>query len=629
MHSPNSNGRDTLLAVDGLTVNLTLPQGTVVRPVRDVSFELARGEALGVVGESGSGKSMAMLALMGLLPHSAARQARRLQLGETDLATLPDAQFARQIAGKRIGMIFQEPMTSLNPVYSIGRQLTETMTLHGQATARAARARALELLERVGVPEPEVRLRQYPHQLSGGLRQRVMIAMALMNSPELIIADEPTTALDVTIKAQILDLLAELRAELGTAMILVSHDIAAVSRAVDRVAVMYAGAFVEQGPLNDVLGAPLHPYTQGLLRCAPKALTPHGGGRLGSIAGSVPRPFAQLSRCGFADRCPLAHDACREGEPEMRAEADQAYRCVLDAERLRVFDWADTTDAAPVADTDRAAAPANDTPILSLDSVSCEFTTRRGVFGRAHHLRAVDDVSLGLYRGEILAVVGESGSGKTTMARMLLGLQAPTSGVVRFEGRPLADTGNRDRARQIQPVFQDPYSSLNPLRTVADAIGRPLVVHGIGNKRSRRDRVREVMALVGLDERFYDSYPGQMSGGQRQRVAVARALALEPDVLVCDEPTSALDISVQAQILNLLLDLQARLNLTYFIITHDLAVVRYMASRVAVMQRGRIVERGATEQIYTAPENAYTRELLASMSDPLGASSSSGAAAPA
>ncbi|MES1926043.1 ABC transporter ATP-binding protein [Salinisphaera sp. T31B1] len=618
-----------LLSVDRLSVELSLPQGGVVRPVRDVSFELARGQALGIVGESGSGKSMAMLALMGLLPHNAQRSATRLTLGETDLLALPDAQFARQVAGKRIGMIFQEPMTSLNPVYSIGRQLTETMTLHGQATARVARGRALELLERVGVPEPELRLRQYPHQLSGGLRQRVMIAMALMNSPELIIADEPTTALDVTIKAQILDLLAELRKELGTAMILVSHDIAAVSRAVDRVGVMYAGTFVEQGPLDAVLGAPLHPYTQGLLRCAPRALAPRGGGRLGSIAGSVPRPFARLSRCGFVDRCPLAHDACRDGEPGMSAADDQRYRCVLGADRLRDFDWADTTAAAAsdgsAEDASRHPA-ANDMPVLSLESVSCEFITRRGVFGRAHRLRAVDDATLGLHRGEILAVVGESGSGKTTMARMLLGLQNPTDGIVRFEGRPLADTGARERARRIQPVFQDPYSSLNPLRTVADAIGRPLVVHGIGDARTRRERVREVMDLVGLDARFHDSYPGQMSGGQRQRVAVARALALEPEVLVCDEPTSALDISVQAQILNLLLDLQARLNLTYFIITHDLAVVRYMASRVAVMQRGRIVERGPTERVYTAPEHAYTRELLASMTDAPGDRSAAGAA---
>ncbi|GAB3679747.1 ABC transporter ATP-binding protein [Salinisphaera aquimarina] len=612
---PYSN--DPLLCVDGLSVGLTSPRGDTTWPVRQVGFELARGEALGIVGESGSGKSMAMLALMGLLPGSARREATRVSLGETDLLTLPDAQFARQVAGKRIGMIFQEPMTSLNPVYSIGRQLTETMTLHGQADARTARRRALELLERVGVPEPEVRLRQYPHQLSGGLRQRVMIAMALMNSPELIIADEPTTALDVTIKAQILDLLAELRAELGTAMILVSHDIAAVSRAVDRVAVMYAGALVEQGSLRQVLETPLHPYTQGLLRCAPRALAPNGGGRLGSIAGSVPRPFARLSRCAFSDRCPLVHDACHDGEPVMHRADDRAYRCMLGADRLRAFEWADTAQSEQMTQPSRATAAANDTPILSLESVSCEFVTRRGLLGAAHRLRAVDDVSLGLYRGEILAVVGESGSGKTTMARMLLGLQAPTAGVVRFDDRPLADTGARERARQIQPVFQDPYSSLNPLRTVADSIGRPLVVHGIGNSRSRSERVREVMALVGLDARFYDSYPGQMSGGQRQRVAVARALVLEPDVIVCDEPTSALDISVQAQILNLLLDLQARLNLTYFIITHDLAVVRYMASRVAVMQGGRIVETGPTEQVYTRPASAYTRELLASMSDPL------------
>jgi len=607
---------DALLSVRGLSVALTTPSGDIVRPVRQVDFELGRGEALGIVGESGSGKSMAMLALMGLLPRSARREARRVSLGETDLLSLPDAQFARQVAGKRIGMIFQEPMTSLNPVYSIGRQLTETMTLHGQADARTARRRALELLERVGVPEPDVRMAQYPHQLSGGLRQRVMIAMALMNSPELIIADEPTTALDVTIKAQILDLLAELRCELGTAMILVSHDIAAVSRAVDRVAVMYAGALVETGPLRSVMQAPLHPYTQGLLRCAPQALAPHGGGRLGAIAGSVPRPFARLSRCAFTERCPLVHAACHAGEPDMHGSAERDYRCVLDVERLAAFEWADEEQPA-VARSSVADTAGSDQPALALDSVSCQFTTRRGLLGKPHHLKAVDEVSLDLHHGQILALVGESGSGKTTVARMLLGLQQPTAGTVRFNGLALSDTDRRERARRIQPVFQDPYSSLNPLRTVGDAIGRPLVVHRIGNTRSRRDRVREIMSLVGLDARFYDSYPGQMSGGQRQRVAVARALALEPEILVCDEPTSALDISVQAQILNLLVDLQARLNLTYFIITHDLAVVRYMATRVAVMKQGRIVETGPTEQVYTRPAHAYTEQLLASMTDPL------------
>lgn len=609
----------TLLQVRGLSVGLQTPAGETIWPVRDVSLSLARGEALGIVGESGSGKSMAMLALMGLLPGQALRQAESLQLGPDDLQAMDDARFARTVAGQRIGMIFQEPMTSLNPVYTIGRQLTETMTLYGRGSAAQARARALTLLERVGVPEPDVRMSQYPHQLSGGLRQRVMIAMALMNEPELIIADEPTTALDVTIKAQILDLLAELRAELGMAMILVSHDIGAVARAVDRMGVMYAGSFVEQGRVADVLERPLHPYTQGLLQCAPQAGQPHGGQRLGAIPGSVPSPFRALKHCAFADRCALAHAACRQAEPAMQRVEHRRFRCVLDTSELEAARMGRPAPGQVVGDRayPEAQAADNDVPVLALEAVSCVFTSRRGLLGRVHANRAVNNVSLALHEGEILAVVGESGSGKTTAARMLLGLQTPTEGVVRFQGRLLAETGPRERARLIQPVFQDPYSSLNPLRTVGDAIGRPLVVHGVGNAASRRERVHEVMALVGLPARFYDSYPGQMSGGQRQRVAIARALALEPRVLVCDEPTSALDISVQAQILNLLLDLRERLGLTYLVITHDLAVVRYLATRVAVMKNGEIVESGPTETVYTQPQHAYTQTLLSSMSDAL------------
>ncbi|KAA0018716.1 dipeptide ABC transporter ATP-binding protein [Salinicola corii] len=610
------NEHAPLLRVENLSITLKTPSGEQVQPLRGVNFELSRGEALGIVGESGSGKSMSMLALMGLLPSNARRDADSLKLGDKDLLQIEDTTFAREIAGKRIGMIFQEPMTSLNPVYTIGRQLIETATLYGRGTARAARARAIELLNRVGVPEPELRLDQYPHQLSGGLRQRVMIAMALMNEPELIIADEPTTALDVTIKAQILDLLADLQSELGMGMILVSHDIGAVSRAVDRIGVMYAGAFVEKGPLDDVFEHPLHPYTQGLLQCAPRATLAHGGPRLGAIPGSVPSPFKRLTRCAFSDRCPHVHDACYGSEPALRSAGNQAYRCVLDAEQLQSDnDHSDKGVVIPHATP--VQVEHGDPPVLALESASCVFTTRRGLLGRSKDNRAVDDVSIALHGNEILAIVGESGSGKTTTARMMLGLQQPTSGVALFRGEALEKSTPRQRAQLIQPVFQDPYSSLNPLRTVGDSIGRPLVVHGVGNRASRRERALEIMSLVGLPERFYNSYPNQMSGGQRQRVAIARALVLEPKVLICDEPTSALDISVQAQILNLLLDLRERLGLTYLLITHDLAVVRYFATRVVVMKSGQIVESGETERVYTQPTHPYTQELLASISDPL------------
>lgn len=614
---------DNLLEVGGLSVSLNAPDGRTLWPVRDVTFNLQRGEAIGIVGESGSGKSLAMLALMGLLPRRAHRHAQRLQLGDTELQGISDSDFARRIAGKRMGMIFQEPMTSLNPVYCIERQLTETATLHGHVSRRAARARALELLDLVGVPEPPQRLRQYPHQLSGGLRQRVMIAMALMNSPDLLIADEPTTALDVTIKVQILDLLARLRRELGTAMILVSHDIAAVARTVDQVAVMYAGTLVETGPVHAVLNDPHHPYTRGLLRCAPHAHAKPEGQRLGSIPGQVPQPFEQLEQCSFAPRCAFAREACRLGEPVMQViNNHRASRCVFDAAQLDDAGGQEDvaarseTRSVPVAGASRAAVD-QAAPLLELKHVSRTFTLRGGLFGRQRLLPAVKDLSLALHPGEVLALVGESGSGKTTVARMLLGLQAPTSGDICYGGRLLNETDSKVRARHIQPVFQDPYSSLNPLRTVGDTIGRPLAVHGVNNAAARRKRVLKVMDQVGLARRFFEVYPGQMSGGQRQRVALARALVLEPEIIICDEPTSALDVSVQAQILNLLLDLRQRLGLTYFIITHDLAVVRFMATRVAVMCNGQLVEQGETERVYTHPAHDYTRQLLDSAADPL------------
>ncbi|MBN9602646.1 MAG: ABC transporter ATP-binding protein [Afipia felis] len=593
-----------LLEVRNLSV--TLPVGErKLHVVRDVSFTLERGEALGVVGESGSGKSMTSLALMNLLPRNAIREAATLRLGEHDLLAMDRQDFSRSLAGKRMAMIFQEPMTSLNPVYTIGQQIMEMTTPSSGKSARDIRDRAVYLLERIGIPDAAGRLKQYPHELSGGLRQRVMIAMMLMNEPDLLIADEPTTALDVTVQASILKLLMELRKELGMALILVSHDLGVVSQSMDKIAVMYAGELVETGAVADVLGAPQHPYTQGLLASIPAARD--GGERLPSIPGTVPALFAQPKGCVFAPRCIHVQPECRASHPpEQSADDDHLYRCVIAPDSGRIV-----LDRPPAAQVSASTASSN--ALLSARNVGCTFTIRTGLLAKSKTLTAVDNVSLDLAEGEIVALVGESGSGKSTLARILLGLQAPDKGEVLIAGTPVQSVPPFERAKLVQPVFQDPYSSLNPRKTIGQSIGRPLELHGQQSAAERRKIVEQTMELVGLPKRLLNNYPSQLSGGQRQRVAIARAIILKPKLLICDEPTSALDVSVQAQILNLLLDLRDELGLSYLLITHDLAVVDCVATRIAVMHRGRIVELGSKDDVLSAPGHPYTRTLLGSV----------------
>ncbi|MBX3547911.1 MAG: ABC transporter ATP-binding protein [Xanthobacteraceae bacterium] len=593
-----------LLEVRDLSVTLPVRESKL-HAVRGVSFSLARGEALGIVGESGSGKSMTSLALMNLLPKSAERNASVLRLGEHDLLAMDQIEFAKSVAARRMAMIFQEPMTSLNPVYTIGRQLTETMTIHSTAGPKEARERAVYLLDRIGVPDAQNRLGQYPHELSGGLRQRVMIAMMLMNAPDLLIADEPTTALDVTVQASILELLAELRKELGMALILVSHDLGVVSQSVDKIAVMYAGELIETGTVKDVLSSPQHPYTRGLLASIP---APRGTGeRLPSIPGTVPPLFALPSGCTFADRCSYAETKCRAAPPPMQSAGEgHLYRCILPLNT--------TGSSVRTAVSAKAQIHSHDNgSLLSARNVSRTFTVRAGLLGKGKALKAVDDVSLDVAQGEIVALVGESGSGKSTLARILLGLQESDSGEVTIAGRPIHSISPFERAKLIQPVFQDPYSSLNPRKTIGQTVMRPLELHGIGSAQDRRKEAERVMELVGLPRRLLNNYPPQLSGGQRQRVAIARAIVLQPKILICDEPTSALDVSVQAQILNLLLDLRDELGLSYLLITHDLAVVNCIATRVAVMHRGRIVESGEKDAVLRTPRDPYTQTLLRSV----------------
>ncbi|MBO1110554.1 ABC transporter ATP-binding protein [Bordetella petrii] len=617
------------MQIDGLDVTLPTPGGPL-HAVRGMSLALARGEALGIVGESGSGKSMTALALMRLLPPGASLRARAMRYQGEDLAALPDARFAATVAGRRIAMIFQEPMTSLNPVYTIERQMTELMIRDGAGAAQA-RERALYLLDRVKVPDPAQRLRSYPHQLSGGQRQRVMIAMALMTEPQLLIADEPTTALDVTVQAQILDLLAELRQEFGMAMILITHDLAVVANAVDRVMVMYGGQPLELGATRTVLSDPRHPYTRGLLGCAPG--TGRRGARLNAIPGIVPSLIGPQPGCVFAPRCASATAQCRAGDiAATPREADGWFRCLHprgeEAGRC-LTSCGSQAPETPAVISDRSLTPAGcQTPtsgaeapaehpgaecVLVARGIVRTFTQRKGLFAQPYTVRAVDDASLTVRRGETLAVVGESGSGKSTLARILLGLDEPDQGRIMLGGKAVGALAPPERARLVQPVFQDPYSSLNPRRSVGDIVGRPLELHGAAPAAERRAQVARILERVGLPRRVINSFPGQLSGGQRQRVAIARALILRPQLLLCDEPTSALDVSVQAQILNLLQDLQEEFGLSMLFITHDIGVVRQIADRVVVMRSGRIVEEGPAAAVLARPAHEYTALLLDSV----------------
>ena len=589
-----------LLDIQNLSISLKLPDGTL-HAVRDVSLSLERGQSLGIVGESGSGKSLTALALMRLLPRGADCRATRMAFDGQELPALSDAAFAKDYAGPRIGMIFQEPMTSLNPVYTIGRQMTEGAVARGMLSGAEARKKAIDLLGRVGIPDPEGRMSQYPHQMSGGQRQRVMIAMTLMLDPDLLIADEPTTALDVTVQAQILDLLDDLRRERQMGMILISHDLAVVAERTDHVAVMYGGEVIEQGAALGVLRAPAHPYTQSLLQAIPTMGAEPV--RLGAIPGTVPSLMRPPTGCIFAPRCAYRRAECTAERPPLRgSEADHVWRCVLSAPPVA------TVHAEPLVG--QGATTAGEA-VIEASHVTQVFQSRKGLFGPKREIRALDDVSLTLNRGETLALIGESGSGKSTLAKIMLGLAAPTSGEVTMLGRPVAELSGTERASFVQPVFQDPYSSLNPRRRLSEIIARPLVLRGEGDRASRAAAVEEAMDLVRLPKRLLHAYPSQLSGGQRQRVAIARALVTKPEALVCDEPTSALDVSVQAQILNLLDDLRAEMGLTCLFITHDMAVVHQIADRVAVMYQGRIVEEGNARDVLAHPENDYTRRLLA------------------
>jgi peptide/nickel transport system ATP-binding protein len=601
-----------LLRVEDLTTWIAT-EDAVVRAIEGLSLEIKRGETFALLGESGCGKSMTALSVMRLLPEAGRIMSGAVELDGADL--LREPEFAmRDIRGRRIAMIFQEPMLSLNPVMTIGEQIAETLKRHTKLAGPEIQARVVELLTAVGIPEPGRRSTEFPFQLSGGMKQRAMIAIALACDPELLIADEPTTALDVTIQAQILDLLRELQRSRGMAILLITHDLAVVAEMADRVAVMYAGEIVETAPVDQFFRAPAHPYSRKLFASLPSRR--RRGEALAVIRGTVPPLTRKFVGCRFTERCDQAWSLCATTAPPWYgAGAGQQARCHLWADPSRTT-AADSgiASAAPSA----PEAPAQDDALLKVEDLRVYFPIRSGLLKRTTgFVKAVDGVSLSIPAGRTLGLVGESGCGKTTIGKAILRLVDPTGGRVLFAGTDLANlTRSELRAKrsELQIIFQDPYSSLDPRMRVADIIEEGMMALGVGRDAAdRAQRIDTLLAEVGLTPEMKHRYPHEFSGGQRQRIAIARALSVEPKLIICDEPTSALDVSVQAQILNLLKALQRKKGLAYLFITHNISVVEFIAHEIAVMYAGRIVETGKASEVLTAPRHPYTRTLLSAV----------------
>ncbi len=611
--SVNTTDTDNpVVKIRGLTTQL----GSAAQPViavDDVSFDLYAGKTLALLGESGCGKSMTALSMMRLLPAGGHVSAGDVLMDEDSLMSLTEQQM-RAIRGGRIGMIFQEPMTSLNPVMTIGEQIAESVRLHdAQIKSRnQVKQRVIELLKDVGIPDAQRRYAEYPHQLSGGMKQRVMIAMALAGRPQVLIADEPTTALDVTIQAQVLMLLKKLQQEKGMAILLITHDLGVVAEVADQVAVMYAGQIIETADVKAFFDKPRHPYSQKLFASLPGRQK--RGQRLAVIKGQVPALNSLFSRCRFFERCDQHADECETQLPPWQQASThtswQGYRCLRSSLLPEKLDTPEADAASSITQ--------NLPPRLNLDALQVHFPIQKGLFKRTvGYVKAVDGVSLSIPQGRTLALVGESGCGKTTVGKALLQLLKPTAGAVQFDDIELTSLSGRElrsKRKDLQIIFQDPVSSMNPRMLVEDIVAEGLVAQKIGAGRVERQKmVADLLDKVGLPAAAAERYPHEFSGGQRQRICIARALAVNPGLIVCDEPTSALDVSVQAQILNLLKDLQENMGLSYLFITHDISVVSYLAHEVAVMYLGRIVEQGSIEDIFDRPAHPYTRSLLAAV----------------
>jgi peptide/nickel transport system ATP-binding protein len=596
-------------------LNVTFDTGDVrVSAVRGTSYRIDPGEVVAIVGESGSGKTTAAMAVVGLLPeHTDVSGSVRLHGQE--LLGLSDQAMSR-IRGKSIGTVFQDPMSALTPVYTVGDQIAEAIRIHNREINRTgARKRAVELLELVGIVAPQTRARAFPHELSGGERQRVVIAIAIANDPDLLICDEPTTALDVTVQAQILDVLRTARDVTGAGVLIITHDLGVVSEFADRALVMYAGRPVEMATVQELYRDRRMPYTAGLLGSVPRLDSPQGT-RLVPIPGAPPTMTSLPDACQFAPRCPLAIDECRSAEPDLVTIRDGHSAACIRTDDVAGRSAAEIyrVPTQPVAIENAAADPP---VVLQVTGLAKTYPLTKGVVlrRRVGEVRAVDGVSFTLQQGRTLGIVGESGSGKSTTLSQILELAAPQAGAIEILGEDVAalDRAARRKLRtELQVVFQDPVASLDPRLPVSDVIAEPLVTNGFDRRRSE-ERVAELLGIVGLNHGDASRYPAEFSGGQKQRIGIARALALQPKILALDEPVSALDVSIQAGIINLLLDLQKRFGLSYLFVSHDLSVVKHLAHHVAVMYRGKIVEQGDGDQVFNNPQHEYTKRLLAAV----------------
>lgn len=618
-----------LLDIQDLHTDIEIRSG-VVHALSGVDLYVNPGETLGIVGESGSGKTMTALSLMGLLPQGGRVSSGSIFLDGQDLTKMP-LHAKRKLRGTKVGMIFQDPLTSLNPTMKIGLQVCEPLRVHKKMSKKAALERAVEILKRVGMPRPEIVINNYPHQLSGGMRQRVMIAMALVCEPRILIADEPTTALDVTTQMQILDLIDELRDEYQMGVILITHDLGVVAGHTDRVAVMYAGRIVETAPTKTLFTEPKHRYTSSLMAALPeRALA--AGTKLFSIPGAPPSLTNLPVGCRFASRCLWAGAECVDRYPDLSGEGFHTYSCfhpVQEGDESPAELQAKLEGSAPVDEAvAEPGAPVvygevDDTVEVLLDvkEASREYASSGSGFLKRDKgvVSAVDRVSITLKKGETYGLVGESGCGKSTMGRLIAGLEPPSGGSIELGGRDLATLKGRDAVRihrDVQMMFQDSYAAMDPRMRIDQILAEPMSIQKTGNTRQIAERIMEIIEQVGLTEEILDRYPHEFSGGQLQRIGFARSLTLAPDLIVADEPVSALDVSVQAQVLNLMKDLQAELGLSYLFISHDLAVVQYMADRIGVMYLGRIVEEGPAKEVVENPKHPYTKALIDSIPVP-------------
>jgi peptide/nickel transport system ATP-binding protein len=612
---------EKLLDIQHLKVDFSL-KNRELTAINDVSLHINVGETVCIVGESGSGKSVTSKAIMRLIDFENGRiSGGSIVLDGIDLTHLSQKTL-RSIRGKKVAMIFQEPMVAFDPVFPIGSQIIETILENRRSTKSEAKERALYLLNRVGISDAEIRLKQYPNELSGGMLQRAMIAMALACGPDLLIADEPTTALDVTIQAQILKLLQELKEEFGMSILLITHDMGVAAEMADRIIVMYAGRIVEHATAGQLFELPHHPYTQGLLQSI-TTMDSDRRKRLYSIKGSIPGLAELPSGCPFHPRCPYATELCTSESPPLLEVNNRHTACWYTEEIQETNEWkqpAEGTKTITVSEQEvevLSNTKHGGEPLFTIQELSKYYPIGKSVFSRhPSYLRAVDNVSFTIEKGETFGLVGESGSGKSTLGRIILQLEKLTSGKVFFQDQELSKLGSRElreKRRDMQVIYQDPYGSVNPRWKVGDIIGEPLQVHESLSVKEKYDKVQTLLEIVGLNQNGYDRYPHEFSGGQRQRIAIARAIALNPQFILADEAVSALDVSVQAQIINLLQDLQRERNLTYLFIAHGLNIVRHISDRIGVMYLGQLVELANSEELFLHPAHHYTKGLIDSI----------------